>query len=412
MHWLGLGKRWKKCSAPFLFVCLWNGCAGSPPPKAEPIAPVARSSPESCPDLADCRSHCQEKRWPACERALSFAESERSVFLAEARSACTVGYAPACERAAWILQDQKDPAAVELATRSCSLDAVNGCFPLASLMRAGIVMPADTSSAFELFKRGCEAGSARSCSEVAKAYATGDVVNADPEQAIAYHEKACKSGEAGSCNEFAKVLLSGRGMWPDPARAVELSRRACESSGAYCLTLAELHRTGGLLEKDLNTARSLLQKACKAAPEEGCSALWAFELQEGDPKDHARAVQELAVVCEKGQGAACAHVGAAYRTGRGVTADEKRASEFFERSCEMTSDCEGLADLTQATGKNADTLHARALYERACFEARRWTACFKLDSAEAIERGMAEAEYECVAGNAATCEVLRARRLR
>jgi len=388
------------------------GCtrANAPEPAA---SPKLRSTPETCTDATDCRTHCEEKAWPACGRLLTFSQPDTEPqFLEAARFACSAGYALACERGASLLATKKDAGALDLATRACSLNPGDGCFTLASLLRDGVVGPQDSSSAFELFKRACAAGSARSCSEVAAAYAAGQVVNADPEQAASYFEKACQAGDATACNTFAEALLSGRGLWPNAERGVQLATRACEQDGANCLTLARLHRTGGLLEKDLQRARSLYERACQAAPQRGCPALWSFVLEFGTPAELSRAVKELARSCEEGRGFACADVGNAYRYGRGVERDTDRAQQHFERACELDGNCEGLADLAQASGQKADATRARELYERACFEARKWSACFKLGTADAVELGMAEAEAECIAGNAETCEILRARRLR
>lgn len=388
------------------------GCGSAPPPAPKPV--VARTAPEQCRDSADCESHCREKRWIACDRLLEFASQVGGDALRQSKAelACQIGHAPACEVAAELLAARNDPKGAELAQRACSLDSPKGCFTLATFLHDGKLMAEDQSSAFELFKRACSAGSAESCSQVASAYAAGDIVEPDPELASQLYEKACNDGVPAACSNFGLALLSGAGVWPDQARGLKLLELSCEKEGGYCVALAQLYARGHVVEKDLGKARELYQRACTAAPELGCSHFWLFVLEHGSTNELSRAISELEPFCEKGQGVVCDGLGAAHRDGRGVTRDFDEAERYFKRACDIQNLCESLADLLKARAAASASPSPAELYRQACFEGGQFSACFKLGTPEATDRGLREAEPLCVAGDQSACELIRAERLK
>jgi len=129
---------------------------------------------------------------------------------------------------------------------------------------------------------------------------------------------------------------AGQAFDCSPEHPEECRKQCDRGSMASCASLAlALHYGAGGVERDLNQAGALYNKACAAGEQMACSGLAMMLLDGvgGVPRDVARSLDLTQRACAAGDARGCNNLGVAYHNGKGVAVDRPRAAALYERAC-------------------------------------------------------------------------------
>ncbi|MHA7629259.1 tetratricopeptide repeat protein [Corallococcus sp. M7] len=154
---------------------------------------------------------------------------------------------------------------VKLLERACTEGAGSGCFALSGLYALGRGVEQDDARAHRLLQQGCDGGHGRACFELGMAYdGASRVVTHDKTKAAGLFEKSCALKLPEGCLSLAQALLGGVGVQTDAPRAAALITALCDSGeAAICGMLGDLYEKGRGVERNVERARTLKQKACE-----------------------------------------------------------------------------------------------------------------------------------------------------
>lgn len=137
-----------------------------------------------------------------------------------------------------------------------------------------------------------------------------------------------------------------------------------------CASLAVMLLHGDGIAIDLVRSRKLAGSSCAAGSMRGCNALGLLlERGEGGAKDERRALELYTLACDANEWRGCANLGEAQSFGRdGLTADESKAAEHFERACRLGSpkSCLLAATRLEPGGGAENGPRAAELFRLAC----------------------------------------------
>jgi TPR repeat protein len=124
--------------------------------------------------------------------------------------------------------------------------------------------------AFPWFEKGCTAGYKPACTLFANAVMSGHGTTANKERGRTLMEKACDLGDPPACTMMASNLrYGGNGFAKDPNKSVDLYEKACGlGSNDACMDGAS-----NVSKTDPAREKKLLDMACKAGEQRGCSRL-------------------------------------------------------------------------------------------------------------------------------------------
>ena len=190
--------------------------------------------------------------------------------------ACNGGDARGCSNLgeAYLAGDgvPSDPnAAVRLFERACQSDHAGGCENLSKAYDRGVAVPKDPAVALTLLERACTFGGMAACVEAGVRHDRGIDTAPDSKRAFSLLTRACAANEARGCANLGLMHLEGRGTAKNEAKAAELFQRTCAESRLGCDTLAEMYAKGMGVEKDLTTARGILDEACGDGDARSCA---------------------------------------------------------------------------------------------------------------------------------------------
>jgi TPR repeat protein len=148
--------------------------------------------------------------------------------------------------------------------------------------------------------------------------------------------------------------------------ALKAAEAACEAKKEACVALGDLLVHGPLTTRDLERARAVHDKACKAGVLDACSHLGNLQLRGlGGERSEEAAEASWTGACEKESMLGCANLGRL----RYINRKFKDAKPLFETACkggEMTG-CEGLGKmLREGAGGKEDMTGARKWFQMAC----------------------------------------------
>ena len=107
----------------------------------------------------------------------------------------------------------------------------------------------------------------------AQLYEEAESGSADFYRALRITDKACNGGELLGCAAAAQIILEDNEI-ADKTRAVRLLNRACNGSEfVACYLLSDLYLEGTGVQKDINHAKTLLQKSCDGGYMDACYEL-------------------------------------------------------------------------------------------------------------------------------------------
>ena len=92
-----------------------------------------------------------------------------------------------------------DRTPLELATRACNQDWMDGCYYLAELYLDGTGTSPNKAMAASVFAKACAGGVPGACSDLGYMYKVGDGIDRDQNRALTYLKKACDLGMAQAC---------------------------------------------------------------------------------------------------------------------------------------------------------------------------------------------------------------------
>ena len=116
----------------------------------------------------------------------------------------------------------------------------------------------------------CDKKVALCCGGLGKMYSRGKVLERDRPKGYALMEKACELGDGTSCTSPGLKHMTSKNY----KRAKELFTLGCaKESGFSCGLLGVIHRDGSGVPRDVEKARSYLDKACKLGTKSSCKAL-------------------------------------------------------------------------------------------------------------------------------------------
>jgi TPR repeat protein len=200
--------------------------------------------------------------------------------------ACAGGAAAACERVAWNYRTgnggvaRDDAQAARFREQACEGGRPSACVSLGYQYEHGLGVSTDLPRAAELFERGCAGGAYVGCSNLAWYYMTGKGVPLDYARARKLAVKACDGGVPRGCWEVGVVDSEG----DDRRKAAPWFERACNDDFARaCLDLGDMYAHHGSdnawrpgdtvrgLDKDVERARRLYDRACSLGTKNGCT---------------------------------------------------------------------------------------------------------------------------------------------
>jgi tetratricopeptide (TPR) repeat protein len=198
-------------------------------------------------------------------------------------------------------------------------------YELGSMYLHGKGVPQDTNKAIEWFGKAIEQGDTWTLAVLKGAAKT------ENSGAQIIFEKAAEQGKAWAQREWAILYLTGQGKPQNPAKAAEWFRKAAEQGDAnaqYYLGL--LYLEGGGVPEDHAKAAELVRKAAA----QGYKMAKDFLATDARIK---RAVEkataeEIRIKAEQGDANAQYELGRLYFSGKGVSQDNDKAIEWFEKA--------------------------------------------------------------------------------
>ncbi len=235
------------------------------------------------------------------------------------------------------------------------------------------MLTSDEREALRFLRRSCETGISTKCLRRGLAE-----MNTSPSDAAALFASACNGGDATSCGFLGIMLWQGEGI-----------------------------------PRDINRAKSVLERACKGNDNRvdlksySCG-VWAHTLKTSDPD---RSASLALLSCEVGVMQSCTLLAEHYKEGIVTERDFEKAAKYYTRACDQghPKGCYGLAELLKdGKGIPQDRKRAKELYKTACREGVA-LACLAMTMQntngveDAETKFMASFELSCENGNAASC---------
>jgi len=212
--------------------------------------------------------------------------------------------------------------------------------------------------ALQILDKYCQLNDKNALFKMAQLYRNGVVVTKDVDRSIDLMKKAMNNGHNGAKVELAQIYL--KQSCPD--KAIGLLNEASKSGSARAnLVLGRIYRDGTGVEKNLHTAADYFRRASSEGISWADSELMVVLWEIGDP-DSTREMISIACRLEKQKNyRAIGILGRAYRDGRGVEKDPKKALTYLKAASEngiswAKKDYSALKDEMASSKKDNGTL--------------------------------------------------------
>jgi TPR repeat protein len=232
--------------------------------------------------------------------------------------------------------------------RGCDLGCAPACDGAGTLLRTAPSELRNDERAAARFERACAAACARGCVHLGELHEHAPASEHVDAAKIAYR-RACDLGDGDGCSALGALIETRES---DPVAAVAEYSRGCElDSGRACAALAAHYELAEGVALDAERAYALYEHACERHAASGCRGAAQMLARMSDSAGSRNFEQKAAALdaedCNDGEAASCALLADAYRDGRGVEKDVKRAARFYAVGCEqgVESACEGLKRL-------------------------------------------------------------------
>ncbi|MFT3775884.1 MAG: protein kinase [Minicystis sp.] len=310
-----------------------------------------------------------------------------------------------------------DTASLEEARKSyekaCNAADFLGCRKLGSIQE----IDGDDGAALLSYQKSCDGKDASGCAWLGTRLESGRGIARDAAKASSYYEKACSGDDPASCALQAFASENRPIPRPDAAELDALYKKAtpalqkeCSSGGLWeCMALGHLLQHGKGIDRDINAASTMYQKACKGGVRAGCNNASALALVGPEAGKAADGFRET---CTAGVQAACnnlavlqAGVPFTLRQAQGVSVLKVACSKAVPLGCTQNG-----ASIPPAAGMPMDLAASVAALEKAC-SAGLGVACANLGAFQesglqaALDPAKALSSYEkaCAAGAPEGC---------
>lgn len=260
-------------------------------------------------DESDCEAQCEKGSAESClNLGRLLAEDRRSDHaMIPYKKACEAEQWEACtalgEKVYYDIDTEKplSPETIKLAfdllTLGCDGGHGYGCELRGDMLSDADLKMVDEGAAFSAYDRACDLGSSFGCHAAAERQLKGQGIPADVRAGLATLLRSCQGGSSDECWTMAGIFDEAKhGVPQDKDLAIKLYDLSCNMDWAYCQVGSEQVKALGGEARVLVT---MLERDCAADKEStGCGRLAEF-----------------------------------YASGEGVTQDEAKAKELFERGC-------------------------------------------------------------------------------
>ncbi|MBZ5709477.1 sel1 repeat family protein [Nannocystis pusilla] len=298
----------------------------------------------------------------------------------------------------------------KLYTTACDGGVAEGCDRLGYIRMA---LQAPRAEQLDAWQRACQLGHGPACRTLAEEVLRS--TSPDLARGRGLLDRGCKLGDPFSCASLAGSFLKPRsGAAPTPdevAQGVVVLKDACDVKRPFaCRQLANLYSDGKLVARDEAAGLSYYEKSCETGDTLSClnAGLMVFAGR-GATKDAARAEALFERTCPSTDaGLSCADLAKAFREGKVVPRDVRRAASYMERMCTAKGiGCTEVADMYLA-GKDVPKDRDRALkmYDDMCTKGG-GQSCMKLaDEITRTDKARAKELYgkECGGGLIEACD--------
>lgn len=244
-------------------------------------------------------------------------------------------------------------------TAECDSGGARQCMYLGILYGYGEGVDADTKKAGAYAEKSCQLGHLDGCYSLATMLISGVIEESKENHGLALYKETCKKKHVESCSTASAVLgeqFNRNGNMADIEGFEEIEKYAelaCSyGSGEDCYVLAQgyLFGNGKFREKNLKTAISYFDEACRNELVLACSYL-ASEYNSGGIVEDVEESEELAhkysiLGCNLGDAYSCSILASDYRLSKVVTRDMEESLKYTEKACTLgaTDDCRTLGE--------------------------------------------------------------------
>jgi hypothetical protein len=273
-------------------------------------------------------------------------------------------------------------------TAQCDAGNGDSCNTLGVIYQrgAGKDVPQSYPKAEAAFLKACGKNRAAACGNLANLYGWGPSgVTKSIDNFKKFAQQGCNMGDGKSCSQLAAFYFRST-VADEPAKSGPLYARACSSGDAngcyqlgFKLNSTERDHFGKSFIEHNPAGIVWLGKACKAGLDYACSSTGdAYAGGIGVERDGLKALELYGIACDRNSPIGCYRAGHLYEHGI-LTKDEKKAADFYKKSCEMktadgTKPMYGSAKgciylgrlLERGAGVTKDEVAAAAFYRKSC----------------------------------------------
>lgn len=167
--------------------------------------------------------------------------------------------------------------ALELYRKACDGGNIRGCANAGYMFTQGKGAEKSDVNAVDYYVKGCDGNEPTACTNLGLFYenARGGLAM-DLERAAQLYGKGCDAGSGYGCYYLANLHYNGQGgLTKDVNRIAQLNSKACDANiAAACTTIGLNYETGdSSLGRDLSKANMLYRKGCDGEDVRGCAYL-------------------------------------------------------------------------------------------------------------------------------------------
>lgn len=159
--------------------------------------------------------------------------------------------------------------AMRLLDWGCRKGNMRGCTEQATMLLTAQDVAKDAARASKLYKRACDDGFAAACYQLGAMHEHGGEAAANTMTALTAYEAACLAGNPKGCDGMARMYAK-----KPAAPKAHPSLAGCEDgSAADCAAVGMAYYKGDMVERNVETAVTFLQRACSGGYGPSCAIL-------------------------------------------------------------------------------------------------------------------------------------------
>ena len=222
----------------------------------------------------------------------------------------------------------------DAALAACEAGEAEACNEAGEAYYGGFGAPRIVAIARQLYEEGCEGGSAEACLNLGNLQAS-EGENARLDLAQANYERACSLGLQEGCAELASQLGRVGAPPADHQRSMALAREACRSGyEPACEMVLRFLQDETRSDRDLDEARAILDRQCRAGDAESCNDAARIASQP-EVADEVATTQYLMLGCDAGDGWQCDASARRHHAGLGAQPSRAAAEAQMEKACAL-----------------------------------------------------------------------------